>query len=420
VEITIEKSEIEGKVKAPPSKSYTHRALICSTLAKGKSKIIHPSDCDDTRATFEALKRLGIEIKEKKNCWEIIGGNLKESNKEIFCKDSGTTLRFIVAMCSLLSGESKITGSSTLLKRPIQPLLKALSMLGVNCSTNNGFISVKGPLKGGKAMLPGNISSQFTSALLLVSPLAENCVEIQLTSKLESKPYVLMTMETQRKFGVKVNASKNLRKFFVEKQNYKPRNYKIEGDWSAASFLLAAGALAGKIEVSNLNLKSLQADKKILDILKKMGAKVRIKENVIVEKSELDAININLTDCPDLFPIVSVLSAAAKGRSEISGIDRLKFKESDRVLAMKEGLERMGVKVRIKENKISIEGSKKIKGARIDSKNDHRVAMAFGILGLISGKKTTIENAECVSKSFPNFWGTLRKIGGVINEQFNG
>jgi 3-phosphoshikimate 1-carboxyvinyltransferase len=420
MEIIIKRSEVKGKVEAPPSKSYTHRALICSSLANGKSKIIFPLNCDDTKVTFEALQKLGVEIKKRKNFWEIAGGNLKEPKGEIFCKDSGTSLRFMTAVCSLIPAECKLRGNPRLLKRPIEPLLKALRMLGVSCSLENGFISIKGPLKGGEATIPGNVSSQFISALLLVSPLAEKEVKIRLTTPLESKPYVLMTLETQKRFGVKVSASKDLRKFSIGKQNYEARNYKIESDWSAASFLLAAGALAGKVAVSNLNLKSLQADKKILDILKKMGAEVKIGRNTIVEKSQLHAINVDLADCPDLFPVVSILCATANGKSEISGIGRLKFKESDRILAMKEGLEKMGVRIRKKGGKIVIEGREKINGARIDPKNDHRIAMAFGTLGLISEGETTIENAECVSKSFPNFWSVLKKIGGAINEQFNG
>jgi 3-phosphoshikimate 1-carboxyvinyltransferase len=419
--VAIERSEIEGKIKAPPSKSYTHRALICSSLAKGKSKIIHPLDCEDTKATFEALQKIGVEIKKREKFWEVNGGNLKEPTEEIFCKGSGTTFRFMIALCSLFSKECKITGNLGLVKRPIKPLLQALKMLGVKSSLVNGGVVVKGPLKGGKAIIPGNISSQFISALLLVSPLAENLMKIQIKDKLESKPYVLMTIETQKKFGVRVNASKDLREFFIHKQNYKPQNYEVEGDWSSASFLLTMGALAGKIEVIGLNLKSLQADKRILEILKRMNANVKIrKKNIVVEKSQLNAINVNISDCPDLFPVICILSAAAKGKSEINGITRLKFKESNRVLAMKEGLIKMGVKVKKEETKFVIEGTEKINGARIDPKNDHRIAMAFGVLGLISERKTIIENAECVSKSFPDFWGVLRKIGGGINEQFNG
>jgi len=322
----------------------------------------------------------------------------------------------MTAICSLVNGKCRLTGGSSLLKRPIKPLIDALKQLGVNCSCNGNFppVMVEGRLKGGKVKIPGNISSQFISALLLVAPLAEKDVNIKLTTPLESKPYVLMTMETQRKFGVKVKVSCNLDEFWIKKQYYRPSIYEVEGDWSSIAFLLATGAVAGKVEVENLNLKSLQGDKKILDIMGKMGAKViRRKNSVTVEKAELNPIKIDVSNCPDLFPVVCVLCSLAKGRSEISGIERLRIKESDRIAAMEEGLTKMGTEFVEKNNRVFITGGKPM-GSLIDPRKDHRIVMAFAILGLDAEGETIIKDAECVSKSFPEFWDVMKDLKASI------
>jgi len=412
--VSIEKNEIESKVKAPSSKSYTHRALLCSALANGKSKIISPLISDDIEATLDVLKNIGIKI-EKGKYWEVTGNTLSKPKEDLFCKNSGTTLRFMTALCSIIKGECKLTGGSSLSQRPIKPLVVALKQLGVKCSCNGDFppVIVNNNFVGGKTELPGNISSQFVSALLFISPLAKKEVTIKLTTELESKPYVIMTMNTQRKFGIEVNASPNLREFRIQKQNYINTNYEVESDWSSAAYILAAGILAGKTEVENLNMRSLQPDIKILDIFKKMEANIKIgKNSVTANKSELKSIKVDVSDSPDLFPILCTLCSVAKGKSEITGIKRLKIKESDRIVAMREGLTKIGVKMIENGNKVVIRGSRP-KGTIIDPKNDHRIAMAFGVLGLIAKGKIKIMNAECVSKSFPDFW----KIFKVSREE---
>lgn len=409
--INIQRGRIFGELTAPPSKSYTHRALILAALAKGKSKIISPLTSEDTKATLDCLKRLGIKVKKRKLFWEIEGGNFSSPRKTLFCRESGTTLRLMTGICSLVKGKSILTGESFLLKRPIKPLINSLRQLGVKCSSKGEFppVTVENNLIGGKTKLPGDISSQFVSALLLIAPLAKKEVEIELTTPLESKPYALMTIEAQKKFGVKINYSRNLRKFSAKKQNYRVGKYLVEGDWSSTAPFLAAGAIAGRVEVENLNLKSLQADRKIIDVLKRMGAKIKIKKNsVITEKSELRPIKVNVKDCPDLFPIICAISAVAKGKSEIFGIQRLRIKESDRIGQMRRGLAKMGIKTYLKENKFLIEGDEP-RGGIIDSK-DHRIIMAFSILGLVAKGKTIIKNAECVSKSFPEFFDVLKNL----------
>jgi 3-phosphoshikimate 1-carboxyvinyltransferase len=472
--IKIQKGEIFGKIKAPGSKSYTHRGLVLAALARGKSKIISPLSSDDTEATIDCLRKIGIKIKKRKDIWEVKGGKFLPPKSPLFCRESGTTLRLMTAVCALVKGKCILTGEKSLMKRPIKPLLEALKKLGVKCALKENSIIIENnftPLEknsltgfiGGKTEIRGDISSQFISALLLVAPFAKKEVEIKLTTPLESKPYLLMTIEAQRKFWVKVNYAKDLRKFLVKKQNYKPTEYFVEGDWSSAAPFLAAGIIGGEVEVENLNLKSFQADREIIKVLKKMGGSVKVKRaSILAEKSELKAIKFNIKDCPDLFPIICILAAVAKpgsristrfaalsrlrpvvkfglpsaskcfasqntcpnsttgrrrdveislsgkGKSEISGVERLKLKESNRLEEMRQGLNKMGIMAYLKKERFFIEGGKP-RGGVVDSK-DHRIAMAFAVLGLAAEGKTIIKNAECVSKSFPEFFKVLNNL----------
>jgi 3-phosphoshikimate 1-carboxyvinyltransferase len=261
--------------------------------------------------------------------------------------------------------------------------------------------------------LPGNISSQYVSALLLIAPLAEEGMTITLTTPLESKPYVLMTLDCLERFGIRVEASQDLREFNVLRQAYQPAKYRVEGDWSSASYLLALGALSGEVTVENLDAESLQGDKVMLNFLKDMGASVKIDKNTIaVRKSELKGIRADLTDSIDLLPTMAVLAAVAEGASEFTGIERARIKESNRVSAMREGLEKMGVKIQEERNSLIITGSRP-EGAVIDSRNDHRIAMAFSILGSVTGG-VIINDAECVAKTYPDFWEVIRSIWGEV------
>lgn len=413
---SISKSKIKGKVKAPSSKSYTLRGLMCAALAKGESEIIHPLTSDDTEAALNVLSQIGVGIHQKEDSWQVNGGEFHEPPTDLFCGESAATLRFMTAICSLIPDKCRLVPGPSLAKRPVRPLIQALRQLGVNCSCQGEVAPVivdGGRLTGGVAKLPGNISSQFVSALLFISPFADEGVKIRLTTPLESKPFVLMTLDCLEKFGIKVDYSRNLREFNVSKQIYKPTKYKVEGDWSSASYLLALGALSGEVEVENLNPESWQGDKTILNFLKDMGALVKTDKNsVAVRRSRLNAIRADLSDCIDLLPTMAVLAASADGVSELVGIERGRIKESNRVSAVREGLQKMGVKVQEERNRLIIAGSTP-KGTAIDSKGDHRVAMAFSVLGSAVGE-TIINDAECVSKTFPQFWEVFKSIGGEV------
>ena len=413
MKVSIYKSEVKGKIQAPSSKSYTIRGLMCAALAKGESETIHPLSSDDTKASIDVLSKVGVRIHQEEDLWRVAGGNFRKPDTDLFCDESAATLRFMTAICSLIPGKCQLLSSPSLSRRPAKTLIQALRQLGVNCSyeSETASVVVDGDrLKGGTTQLPGDVSSQFVSALLLIAPFAEEGVTIRLTTPLESKPFVFMTIDCLEKFGIKINVAEDLTEFVISRQAYKPTKYKVEGDWSSASYLLALGALSGEVEVEKLNPESRQGDKIIVDFLRNMGASVNInRSSVTVKKSKLNAIRADLSDCIDLLPTLAVLASVANGVSEFTGIERARLKESDRVAAVKEGLLRLGIKVTEGKNRLTIAGSKP-KGSVIDSRNDHRVAMAFSLLGSVVGD-IIIESAECVSKTYPEFWDKLKSIG---------
>ncbi|MFH1169597.1 MAG: 3-phosphoshikimate 1-carboxyvinyltransferase [Chloroflexota bacterium] len=411
---TIRKSEVAGRAKAPASKSYTIRGLMCAALACGESRIVDPLVSDDTGAASDVLGWVGVDICRDAAVWRVSGGDFHQPGADLYCGDSAATLRFMTAICSLVPGSCHLVVGPSLARRPVRPLVQALQQLGVDASCRGEVAPVTvrgGGLRGGTAELPGNISSQFVSALLLAAPCAEQGVALRLTTKLESRPYVMMTLECLKTFGIEVLQTGE--GFRVERQSYQPATYRVEGDWSSASYFLALGAVSGEVTVENLNPASLQGDRVLLDFLREMGALVELGDNsVTVRRSVLKAIDADLTDCIDLLPTVAVLAAAADGTSRFTGIDRARLKESDRVAAVREGLEAMGIKVAEGKNSLAITGSPP-KGVVVDSHGDHRIAMAFSILGTLYGG-VTVAGAECVSKTFPRFWDILREIGGRV------
>jgi len=416
MKVSISKSEISGRVTAPSSKSYTIRGLMCAALARGESEVVRPLASDDTEAAIKVLGQIGVHIDQQEDLWQIHGGSFHQADGDLFCGESATTLRFMTAVSALVPGRHRLTAGPSLAKRPVLPLVDALKQLGVTCSCQGEVPPVVvegGGLRGGDTELPGDISSQYVSALLLATPFFQKGATIRLTSPLESAPYVLMTLDCMQWFGVSVAFSGAMDAFEVTRQAYRPTSYRVETDWSSASYLIALGALAGEVEVENLNRESLQGDRVILDFLQEMGASVIINRNSItVRKSKLRAITADLSDCIDLLPTVAVLAATAEGVSYLTGIERARIKESDRVTAVRKGLERMGISVTEEADRMTITGGKPV-GAVIDSRDDHRIAMAFGLLGTVAGS-TVIEGAECVSKTYPQFWQELGALGGKV------
>jgi 3-phosphoshikimate 1-carboxyvinyltransferase len=415
MKITIHKSQVRGKVNVPSSKSMTIRALMCGALSKGTSEILQPLVSEDTNAAATVLGQVGVAIKKEPNLWRVPGGNLQASPRNLFCGESAATLRFMIAICSLIPGRHRLLAGPSLSQRPVKPLVDALNKLGINASIDWGDtppVTIEGgALKSEAIELPGDISSQFVSALLLIAPFAPKEMTIRLTAPLTSKPYVEMTIWCLKQFGINVYASPD--KFVVRGQIYRPTRLEVEGDWSSASYLLALGATCGEVAVSNLREDSLQGDRVILDYLRKMSANVwGAKDSLNVSRSELKAIPAYLADCIDLLPTMAVLAALAKGKSEFTGIANARIKESDRVKAVAENLTKLGVDVTEMQDSLVITGMAEAPRGPvlIDSYGDHRIAMAFGVLGAAIGG-ITISGAESVAKTYPTFWETLRRVG---------
>jgi 3-phosphoshikimate 1-carboxyvinyltransferase len=316
-------------------------------------------------------------------------------------------------------GICRLTAGESLMKRPTKTLVEALQKWGIDIALQGETPPVTirgGTFHGGATELRGDISSQYVSALLLLAPLGDNDTLVRLTIPLESEHYVSMTLECLDKFGIKVRAADNLMNFEVEPQSYKPAVYKVEGDWSSASYMLALGAICGEVRVQNLNLSSLQGDKTMVEILKHYGSLVDVgADYVVVKKKKLKPLKVNLNESIDLLPTVAILAALGSGESQLNGIKRARLKESDRVQAVKEELVKCGIDVKVDDDSMTIQGGE-IRPAVIDSHGDHRIAMAFSLLGAASGN-ISVQGSECVSKTFPEYWQTIRTLGVQVNEQ---
>ena len=415
MKVKISRSNISGTVRAPASKSYTIRALVCAGLASGESLIENPLDAEDTNATRRVLRGLGVIINDKdSDCWRVRGGALKASGRPLFCGDSAATLRFMAAVCAGIPGLHHLVPGPSLARRPITPLLDTLNRLGASCAVENGAVVIHGDqAEGGQLDIPGDISSQFISALLLLAPRLKHGLTLELSSPPVSRPYLEMTRECLGAFAVQTEATPDHRHIEVSHQEYKPASYSVEGDWSSASYLLALGAVSGEVTVTGLNSESFQGDRIVLQCLRQMGASVVAAPGATtVRQSGLNAVSINLADCIDLLPTLAVLAALARGTSVFTGIRTARLKESNRVMALCQGLSRMGIKVIEEEDTLSISGGKP-SGAVIDSFGDHRIAMAFGVLATAVGN-VAIDTGECVAKTYPGFWQTLSQLGVLV------
>ncbi len=415
--VKVSKSVVSGTAQAPPSKSGTHRALVMAALADGESRVRNPLVCDDTGATLNALRKLGTEITCSESLFTVRGGRLKEPTSPIDCGASGTTLRFIAAFCSLVDGVSVLTGVPSLMGRPHGPLLDALGSLGVEAKSDDQQIIIKsnGSVCGGEIELPPDVSSQFVSAMLIIAPRAQDMVTIKLSAPLESKPYAELTMQMQRCFGVSsgINADGTL--FECHPQQYRPAEVAVDGDWSSAAFLLGAGALAGEVTVTGLGKSSLQPDRRILDALTQLGASVTVGEDSVAVRGDMpfSGLEFDLSDCPDLLPVLSILCSVADGESHLSGIPRTRLKESNRVEAVRAGLLRCGISTGETRDELAITGGKP-RAASVESFDDHRIAMAFAVLGLAVEQGISISSPQSVSKSFPQFFDKLKALGAKV------
>ncbi|MEW6222313.1 MAG: 3-phosphoshikimate 1-carboxyvinyltransferase [Candidatus Hadarchaeota archaeon] len=422
--LKVQPSKVLGEIVAPPSKSYTHRAFMIALLADGESRIRAPLLGLDTLATIDAARILGAEVSQDGEVWRVCGtgGKIKPKKDVIDVKNSGTTIRMISAISALSHKPVKLTGDESIQKRPMGPLVESLKKLGAKgrCEGPDGRppVVVGGGLAGGEVEITGAVSSQFISALLLAAPYAREDTKITITEELRSKPYIEITLELMEAADAKVKRNKSLTEFSIPGgQVFKPLDLAIPGDFSSAAFVLGAAAItASSASVKNLNVKSAQGDKRIVDFLGQFGADVFVKGKTVHVSStgELSGIEADCGDNPDLVPVLAVLGSVADGKTRLSNIPHLRVKETDRLRALAVGLRKFRADAKEQPDGLQINGVKELSGAKVESFGDHRMAMAFAVAGLVARGQTVVDGAESIPVSYPTFVGDMVKLGAKI------
>ncbi|MBL7017828.1 MAG: 3-phosphoshikimate 1-carboxyvinyltransferase [Nitrosopumilus sp.] len=415
----VEKSKISGQIVCPPNKSYTHRAIFLASLAGKNSTVENVLLSADTIATIDTCKKFGAEI-EVKDSSIIVKNPIKIGTKvpEINTENSGTTMRIASGIASLFSEEITLTGDSSLQKRPMQPLLDALSSIGAKCNSTDGKppIKIKGKIVGGEVKIPGNFSSQFVSALLICAPLTENGINLIIEGNLVSKPYLDATIATMRKFGVVVQTLIPYKRYNISPQIYKECTFTVPIDFSSLALLLSATVLNGDDITIKGNIGNLpQGDEVFIDILEQLGVSISMDDEQIKIKSpeKLNGGKFDLSNSPDLLPPLAILALNSSDPIEIFNVKHARLKETDRIAIVSRELVKLGIKIQEKEDGMILEPSEKISGADLISEEDHRLFMAFCIAGMYVGN-CTVTDPESVKVSYPNFIEEMNRMGAKI------
>lgn len=404
---------VNGSVAVPSSKSVAHRALIAAAFSEKPIKVKKINFSKDIHATMDALRQLGVTITEEKDYILVDGSTIiKDSDVSIDANESGSTLRFMIPVAALLEKTVTFDGKGRLPERPLNDYFEIFDKCGVEYSCPEGKylpLKVSGDIKLDEVDVKGNTSSQFITGLIfcgLVNP-----VKVNITTELQSKPYVDITVDVLRKFGCVINENGNT--YEIKKTPTLIDEYSVERDWSQAAFFMCAAAINGCITLKDMNMESAQGDMEIISLLKKFGASVTINgSDLTVEKSDLHGIDIDVGDIPDLVPTLSVLACYAKGKTKIYNAARLRIKESDRLQAMYEELTKLGADVEIGEDYLVINGGNPLHGAEVDSHNDHRIAMAMAVASVGCDGDILLSGHGAVSKSYPHFfedWSSLNE-----------
>jgi 3-phosphoshikimate 1-carboxyvinyltransferase len=422
--VTVRKSILSGLIDCPPSKSYTHRAIVVSSLAEGKSLITNPLRSRDTNATLLACKMLGVDIYDRPNQIMISGRKgFEPPNDIINVENSGTTLRFLTPMSALVKkGYTVITGDKSIRRRPMNPMIQALGKVGVECYSTrlNGFapILVKGGgIRGGTTTLSGAISSQFLSGLLISGIYAKSDLEIEIEGRQVSRPYIDSTIAIMKEFGISIKSSE-YSFFSVKEGRYKSTSFNVPGDFSAAALLLSAGAmLADELIVSGLDFSLPQGDSRIVEFLERLGARIRKdvgRGRVSISRCEsFEGGEFDLSDTPDLLPAISILSLKSRKPIKVIGISHARFKETDRPGIIASELSKLGLEIKMKNDELLLNKTGELKRACLDAHDDHRLFMSFVIAAMLTDG-SVIRGADSVDVSYPKFLVELKKIGGNI------
>ena len=425
IEITPKK--LGGTIQIPPSKSVSHRAVMCAALAEGRSQIENILLSDDIRATCKAMEALGAKIAyaetgDKRYTLTIDGCRAVDARgKTVDCIESGSTLRFMIPLMALKARDSRVIGRGRLAQRPMGPYYEIFEAQDIAYTKEAEGLELPlrftGNLKAGTFKLRGDISSQFITGLLYALPLLEGDSVIEITTNLESKPYVDITLDVLAAFGIAVE-NEDYRLFKVRGwQHYRARDYRVEGDFSQGAFWLVGGILGEATACGDLAGDSCQGDKAIVEIIRQMKGRVEAGDDGFTAyPSKTEGAVVDVTQCPDLVPILSVLAALSAGTTQIVGAARLRFKESDRLAAMNAVLTTLGADITEEADGLTIRGVSHLTGGRVDSYNDHRIAMATAIASFACTDKVILSGAESVRKSYPDFWEDFEKMGGKINE----
>ncbi|PSP32307.1 3-phosphoshikimate 1-carboxyvinyltransferase [Halobacteriales archaeon QH_10_67_22] len=425
MDATISPSTVGGRARAPPSKSYTHRAVLAAGYGDGAT-VHDPLVSADTRATMRAVSAYGgaTDLSSEEAAVVVDGfeGAPAVPADVLDCANSGTTMRLTTATAALADGLVVLTGDSSLRSRPHGPLLDAIDQLGGRAESTRGNgqapLVVGGPVDGGRVSIPGDVSSQFVTALLLAGAVTTDGVAVGLETQLKSAPYVDITLEVMDAFGVEAEATDEGYRV-PGGQSYRPPGgeYHVPGDFSSMSYLLAAGALAAPdgLVVEGAH-PSAQGDAAIVDVLDRMGAEIdwdRDAGEITVSQSALSGVEVSVADTPDLLPTIAVLAAVADGTTAITDCEHVRYKETDRVRAMAESLDEMGAAVVEEQDRLTVRGGSPLQGATLDGREDHRTVMSLAVAGLVAEGETTVTGADDVDASFPGFFDVLESLGAT-------
>lgn len=383
---------LRGTVTVPPSKSQAHRAIIAACLAKGTSYIQNIAFSQDISATLGAMEAFGAIANKAENAVSVSGCFPKAQDETLIdCCESGSTLRFLIPLAWIGGNKITYTGRGRLMSRPLDPYFELCDREGIHYERTESTVTFWGKLKGGTYRLPGNISSQFITGLLFALPLVDSDSVLELTTTIESVGYIQMTLDILSAFGIKIT-HENYQKYYISgNQGYVAKDVTVEGDYSQAAFYLCANAMGSQVDVKGLNPSSSQGDREILSIIKRFG-------------QPLSGITIDASQIPDLVPVLAVLATQADGITTITNAKRLRIKESDRLKTTTDMLQRLGADIKEKEDELIIRGKTPLTGGMIDAHNDHRIAMAAAIAATVATGEVTVSGAECVAKSYGNFW----------------
>ena len=423
MEIKIIPTKLKGEIGIPPSKSYSHRAIIAAALAGGESNIENLNFSVDIQTTTDIMKNFGAKIEQGEDYLKIIGnsGEMVSENNYIQCNESGSTIRFIIPLALTKdNGQLTIDGKGKLVERPLDTYYKIFEKQDIEYKTTNGKLPlyIKGEIKPDTFETEGNISSQFITGLLYTLPLLDDDSKIIIKNNLESKGYIDLTLEILKLAGIEIT-NNDYKSFDIKgNQKYSAFDYTVEGDYSQAAFWIVAGILGDEMNCKNIYKDSLQGDKEIIEIVQRMGTMLEISEkSVKVFPGKTKGTVIDISQCPDIGPILTVLAALSEGETRIINAERLRIKESDRITSIKTELNKLGAKIEEDGDSLIIQGVSEFEGGvSVDSWNDHRIAMALAIASTKCKYPILITGASAVRKSYPNFWNDFVAMGGKIGE----